>query len=87
MDVRSLRRTLALLHQPARQHGGGILLQPRVEKRGDLFPEISGMAEAREFRALQRGARGGEKKLPRGLGLLAVHAVLLEYDMENISRW
>ena len=48
-----LRRALALLHQPARQHGGGILLQPKVEKRGDLFPEIGSMAEAREFIALQ----------------------------------
>ena len=85
-SLRHLRRPLALLHQPARQHGGGILLQPLVEKRGDLFPEISGMAEAREFIALQRGARGREKELPGWLGLLAVHAVLREYDMNIITR-
>jgi hypothetical protein len=83
---RHLRRPLALLHQPARQHGGGILLEPLVEKRGDLFPEISGMAEAREFIALQRGARGREKELPGWLGLLAVHAVLREYVMNIITR-
>src|SRR5712691_1644153 len=38
-----------LLHQPARQHGGGIFLDPKVEKRADLLAEISSMAEAREF--------------------------------------
>lgn len=81
-----LRRALALLHQPASQHGGGILLEPLVEKRGDLFPKISGMAEAREFIALQRGARSREKKLPGRLGLLAVHAVLREYDIDIITR-
>ena len=80
-----LRRALALLHQPARQHGGGILLEPLVEKRRDLFPKISGMAEAREFIALERGARGREKELPGGLGLLAMHEVLLEYDMHKIT--
>jgi hypothetical protein len=35
---------------------------------------------------LQRSARGREKELPRGLGLLAVHAVLREYDMNIITR-
>ena len=80
-----LRRALALLHQPARQHGGGILLEPLVEKRGDLFPKIGGMAEARKFIALQRGARGREKELPWGLGLLAMHEVLLEYGMHKLT--
>ena len=74
-----LRRALGLLHQRASQHGRGILLKPLAEKRGDLFPEISGMAEAREFIALQGGARGREKELPGGLGLLAMHEVLLKY--------
>ena len=80
-----LRRPLALLHQPARQHGGGILLEPLVEKRGDLLPEIRSMAETREFVALERAARSREKELPRGLGLLAMHKVLLEYDMHKIT--
>jgi len=73
-----LRRALALLHQPARQHGAGILLEPLVKQGADLLPKIGGMAEAREFIALQRGARSREKELPRGLGFLAVHAALLE---------
>lgn len=76
--LQHLRRALALLHEPARQHGGGILLEPLVKQRADLFPKISGMAEAREFIALQRGARSREKELPRGLRLLAVHTDLLE---------
>src|SRR5882724_1864329 len=76
--LQRLRRALALLHQPARQHGGSILLEPLVEKRADFLPEIGGVAEAREFIALQRGARGREKEFPRGLRLLAVHEVLQE---------
>src|SRR5712664_612810 len=76
--LQRLRRALALLHQPARQHGGGSLLEPLVEQRADLFSQIGGMAEAREFIALQRGARSREKEFPRGLRLLAVHEVLLE---------
>jgi len=75
--LQHLRRTLALLHQPAGQHGGSILLEPLVEKRADLLPEIRGMAEAREFVALQRVTRSRQKELPRGLGLLAVHTALL----------
>ena len=76
--LQHLRRTPALLHQPARQHGGGSFLEPLVEKRADFLPEIGGMAEAREFIALQRGARSREKEFRRGLRLLAMHEVLLE---------
>jgi len=38
-------RALPLLHQPARQHGGGIFFHPKIEKRADLLAEIGGMAE------------------------------------------
>ncbi len=76
--LQHLRRTLALLHQPAGQHGGSILLEPLVEKRADFLPEIRSMAQTREFVALQRVTRGREKELPRGLGLLAVHTALLD---------
>ena len=78
--LQRLRRALAQLHQPARQHGGGILLEPLVEERADFLPEIGGVAEAREFIALQRGARSREKEFPWGLRLLAVHEVLQETD-------
>jgi len=69
-------RAVALFHQPARQHGGGIFLHPKVEKRADLLAEIGGMAETREFITLQRVSRSGEKELPRGLGLVVVHVRL-----------
>lgn len=54
--LQRLRRVPTLLHEPARQHGRGILLEPLVEKRANLLAEIGGMAEAREFIALQRSA-------------------------------
>jgi len=69
----NLLRTLPLFHQPAREHGGGIFLDPKIEKRADLLTEIGGMAETREFITLQRVARSGEKKLPRRLGFAVVH--------------
>ena len=69
-------RAVALFHQPARQHGGGIFLHPKVEKRADLLAQIGGMAETREFITLQRVSRSGEKELPRGLGLVVVHVRL-----------
>jgi len=68
-----LLRTFPLFHQPASQHSGGVFLHPQVEKRSDLLAEIGGMAETREFVALQRVTRSGEKELPRGLGLVVVH--------------
>src|SRR6266851_374684 len=68
-----LLRSFPLLHQPARQHGGGVFFHPQVEKGANLFAEVSSMAETREFIALQRVTRSGEKKLPRGLGFVVVH--------------
>jgi hypothetical protein len=69
-------RTFPLLHQPASQHGRGIFLHPKVEKRADLLAEIGGMAEAREFVALERVSRSREKELPRRLGFVVVHVCL-----------
>jgi hypothetical protein len=67
-----LLRAFPLLHQPAGQHGCGILLHPKVEKRANLLAEIGSMAETREFIALQRISRSREKKFPRRLGLVVV---------------
>jgi len=72
-----LWRALPLLHQPARQHGGGIFFHPKIKKRADLLAEISGMAETREFITLKRVSRSREKKLPRGLSFVMVHVGLL----------
>ena len=74
----NLLRAFPLLHEPAREHGRGILLQPQVEQRADLLAEICGMAETREFIALQRVSRSREEKLPRRLSPVVVHAGLLE---------
>jgi hypothetical protein len=66
-----------LLHEPTGQHGGGIFLNPKIEKGADLLAEIGGMAEPREFVALERVSRCGEQELPRRLGFVMVHAGLL----------
>jgi hypothetical protein len=80
-----LLRPLLLFHQPASQHGGGILLHPKVEKRADLLAEIGGMAETREFVTLERVSRSREKKLPRRLGLVVVHWSLPESGASKIN--
>jgi hypothetical protein len=74
-----------LLHQPAREQRRGIFLHPLVEKAANLFAEIGGMAEAREFIALQRIARGREKELPRGFGFAIRHVDLLEESILNVT--
>jgi hypothetical protein len=71
-----LLRAFPLLHQPAGQHGCGILRHPKVEKRANLLAEIGGMDETREFIALQRISRSREKKFPRRLGLVMVQRSL-----------
>ena len=63
-------RTFALLHQPARQHGGGVLLEPGVQQLRDLLAEIGGVAEPRKLVTLQRIAGRREKELPRRLRLV-----------------
>ena len=68
-----LLRAFPLVHQPARQHCRGIFFHPLVEKGANLLAEISGVAEPREFIALQRSSRSREKKLPRRLGFVVGH--------------
>jgi hypothetical protein len=80
-----LLRTLALLHQPAGQHGGGVFLDPKIKKSADLLAEIGGVAEAREFVALERVSRCGEQELPRRLGFVMVHAGLLGSDARTLT--
>jgi hypothetical protein len=80
-----LLRTFPLLHQPARQHGHGIFLHPKIEQRANFLAEIGGMAETREFVTLQRVARGREKKLPRRLSFAMVHASLLAAGARTLT--
>jgi len=75
--LRRLMRTLAMFHQPARQHSGRIFLHPEIEQRANFLPEIGGMAKARKLVTLQGVARCREKELPRRLGSVVVHEGLL----------
>ena len=68
---------LALVNQPTGHGRRGILLEPLVHQRADLFAKVGGMAEAREFIALQAVTRSSQQKLPGGLGAVAGHEGLL----------
>jgi hypothetical protein len=69
-------RALALLHQPARQHGRGIFLQPDIQQLRDLLAEIGRVAKPRKLEALQGIAGSGEKKLPGRLRFVGTHGDL-----------
>jgi hypothetical protein len=67
-----------LLHEPTSQHGGGIFLNPKIEKRADLLAEIGGMAKSREAEFASTGGvmvnwteqirnRCGKELLSRGM--------------------
>ena len=60
----------ALLHQPTRQHGRGVLFEPGIEQLRDLLAEIGSMAQTRKFVALQGIAGRRQKKLPGRLGFV-----------------
>lgn len=73
----------ALLDQPARNHGVGVLVEPLVEEGRDLLSEISRMAEAGEFVGVQGVAGSGEKEIPRRLSMLGGHRIL-QYNSSNV---
>ena len=78
-DVRLGRlRVFPVLHQPAGQHSRRVLLHPQVKKSANFLAEIGGVAEPREFIALKRVSRSGQKKLPRRLSFGVIHKGLLE---------
>ncbi len=58
---------LALLHQPSRQHGGGVFLHPLIDQSANFLTEIGGVGQTRQFKALQGVPGSGEKELPRRL--------------------
>jgi hypothetical protein len=78
LRLRNAERALMLLHEPAREHGRGIFLQPGIQQLADLFAEIGGMTEPRKFVALERIARSREQKLPGRLRLVHGHFILQE---------
>src|SRR5712672_1379942 len=60
----------ALLHQPTRQHGRGVLFEPGIEQLRDLLAEIGSMAQTRKFVTLKGIAGRRQKKLPGRLGFV-----------------
>jgi len=63
-------RMFALLHEPARQQGRGILFEPAIQQRHNFLAEIGRMVQARQFVAVKGIARSGEQELPIGLSFV-----------------
>ena len=76
LGVRGLNCALALLDEPAGDHGVGVFVEPLVEEGRDFLAQVGGVGEAREFVAVKRVAGSGEKKLPRRLGAVVGHVAL-----------
>ena len=73
------RGAFALLHQPTRQHGRGVLFEPGIEQLRDLLAEIGSMAQTRKFVTLQRITGRRQKKLPGRLGFV------IQEDLQGIE--
>jgi len=69
--------TLALFHQPAREHRAGVFIKPLIEQRSNFLTKVSGMTETREFVGLERCSRSGQQKFPRRLCLVTSQRTLL----------
>jgi hypothetical protein len=70
-------RTLALFHQPAREHRAGVFVKPLIEQRSNFLTKVSGMTEPGEFVGLERCSRSGQQEFPRRLCLVTGHRTLL----------
>lgn len=77
---------LALLDQPASQHGGRVFLEPLVEQIGNLLAEIGSVSKAGKLVGLQSSAGSGEKKFPRSLGTELRHVALLKVGLRKYRR-
>jgi len=77
--VRGEDGTLALLDEPAREEGRGVLLHPCVKELGDFLSQIGSMGKPGKLVALQGVARGREKELPGSLGPGLRHSILQGY--------
>jgi hypothetical protein len=64
---------LTLLEQPARQQGGGALLDPLIEKAGNIVPQICRVVQPRQLKAAQGEDRSRKEKIPRWLGSVRAH--------------
>lgn len=63
----ALHGAFALLHEPAREHGGGIFFQPLIQQGAHLLAEIGSVRQAGELVALQGVLGSRKQELPRGL--------------------
>jgi hypothetical protein len=70
-------RTLALFHQPTREHRAGVFVDPLIEQRSNFLTKVGGMTEPREFVGLERCSGSGQKEFPRRLCLVTGHRTLL----------
>ncbi len=68
----------ALIHEPASEHGGGVLLEILIEEGAQFLAEIGGVSEPGEFVGLEGVTGSGEEELPRWLRVVGVHENLLE---------
>ena len=48
-----VRFAFAMLHQPARKHGGAIFFNPLIDQRGNFLSQIRSVTEPREFITLE----------------------------------
>lgn len=75
-------RTLALFHQPAREHRAGVFVKPLIEQRSNFLTKVGGMTEPGEFVGLERCSRSGQQEFPRRLCFVTGHRTLLR-DRES----
>src|SRR5262249_12124923 len=66
-------RFVALLHQPAREHGRRVFFHPLIQERADLLSQVGGVRKPRQFVALQRVFGSGQQELPWRLGRVQGH--------------
>jgi hypothetical protein len=67
-------RAVALFEKPACQHGGGALLHPLINQRGNFFAEIGSVSQTRQFKALKGVPRGRKQEFPRWLSRAGSHS-------------
>lgn len=72
-------RLFALLNEPPGQHSRSVFFKVLVQQFANLFSQIRGMGQARQFVGLQCGARGGQQKFPGSLGTELRH--------DNLRGW
>jgi hypothetical protein len=77
--------TLALFHQPAREHRAGIFIEPLIEQRSNFLTKVSGVTEPGKFVGLEGCSRSRQQKFPRRLCLVTCHRTLLRDRNHTIT--